>query len=133
MMADELAKEVPADRISSRRMFALLAILIFVYTFGAGIYRAGGLEPSPALDFIYSAAFLCGTFWWLRADASRHSAWPLYCPGVLLQAGWIVIIPYHLLKTRGVKGLLPLLALIGSFIAANILALVLFVILSTAS
>ena len=131
-MAGELT-EVVAGRIHSRLMFALLVILVFVYNLSAGIYRAGGMEPSAALEFVYSAAFLCGVFWWLRADAGRNSAWPLYCPGVLLQAGWIVIIPYDLLKTRGAKGLLPLLALIGSFVAANILAALLFVILSTES
>jgi hypothetical protein len=36
--------------------------------------------------------------------------------------GWFFIIPYHLLKTRGVRGFLPLLALIGTFLFAYVLA-----------
>ena len=111
-------------------MFVLLVILVFVYNFGAGIYRAGGLEVEPGLDFTYSAAFLCGVVWWLRAETRGHSVWPVYCPGLLLQVGWIIIIPYHLIKTRGVRGLIPLLALIGSFVAAQILAGIVYVIFS---
>lgn len=34
----------------------------------------------------------------------------------------MVIVPYHLFKTRGVRGLIPLFALLGSFLAAHLLA-----------
>ena len=40
--------------------------------------------------------------------------------------GWFVTIPYHLLKTRGVSGLLPLLLLIGSFVLAQLSAAVVY-------
>jgi len=119
-----------AERVSSRPMFVLLVILVFVNNFGVGIYRAGGTEPPPELELLYTAAFTCGVVWWFRAEVSRHSLWPVYCPGLLLYVGWIIIIPYHLLKTRGAKGLLPLLVLFGSFVAAHILATLLLVILS---
>ena len=103
-------------------MLVLLAILVFVYHFGAGIYAAQGLEPSPAVEFLYTAAFLCGVVWWLKAEARRYTVKHVYCPGLLVGVGWIIIVPYHLFKTRGVKGLIPLLALLGSFLAGYILA-----------
>ncbi len=112
-------------------MFVLLVILVFVYNFSTGIYRAAGLDPLPEFEFLYTAAFLCGVIWWLRAEARRHPVWPIYCPGVLVGMGWIVIIPYHLIKTRGMRALIPLLALIGSFLTAHILAVIIYVILST--
>ena len=51
----------------------------------------------------------------------------MYCHGLLMSVGWFAIIPYHLLKTRGVRGLLPLLLLIGSFVLAPLSAAVLFI------
>lgn len=103
-------------------MFMLLGILVFVYHFGAGFYLALGLEPLPGFEFLYNAAFVCGVVWWLKAEARRYTVKPFYCPGLLVGIGWAIIIPYHLFKTRGVRGLIPLLALIGSFLAAHVLA-----------
>jgi hypothetical protein len=39
---------------------------------------------------------------------------------------WPIVIAYHLLKTRGARGLLPLFALMGTFIFARILATVIY-------
>lgn len=125
---------VPAARASytgnsSLIMLGLLGVLVFVYNLGAGIYVVYGLEPSPTLEFLYQAGFICGVIWWLRADARRSAVQPIYCPGLLVGAAWIVIIPYHLVKTRGARGLIPLFALIGSFVLAHIATLVLYVVL----
>ena len=105
-------------------MLVLLAILVFVYHFGIGIYSAGGLEPSPAFEFLYTVAFLCCVVWWLRAEAREYAVKPLYCLGLLVDVGWIIMIPYHLFKTRGVRGFIPLSALIASIVAAHILAVI---------
>jgi hypothetical protein len=40
--------------------------------------------------------------------------------------GAIFVVPYHLLKTRGVKGLLPLLVLVGSYFGSQILAVIFY-------
>ena len=107
-------------------MLVLLGVLVFVYHLGFGIYRALGLETSAAFEFLYTAAFVCAVVWWLRAEAKSSPVARIYCQGVLVGVGWIFIIPYHLLKTRGVKGLIPLLALIGTFVASQVLATVLY-------
>jgi len=103
-------------------MLVLLGIQVFVYHFGIGIYSAWGLEPSPTFEFLDTAAFLCGAVWWLKAEARRYNVKLVYCLGLLVGIGWIIIIPYHLFKTRGVRGLIPLLALLVSFLAAHLLA-----------
>jgi hypothetical protein len=108
-------------------MLVLLGVLVFVYHFGVGIYYARGLEPLPTFEFLYTAGFLCGVVWWLKAEARRSAVNPVYCSGLLVGIGWLIIIPYHLLKTRGVRGLIPLLALIGSFLLAQILAAVVYI------
>ena len=107
-------------------MLVLLIVLIFVYTFGAGVYLIYGLEPSPALEFLYQVGFLSGVIWWLQADAGRSEVKRVYCPGVLVSSGWLIMIPYHLIKTRGAKGLIPLVILVGSYVFAQILTMILY-------
>ena len=107
-------------------MLVLLAILIFIYNFAAAFYLLSGLELSAAVEFIYAAAFPSGAIWWLRSDSRRSPVTPLYCHGMIMGVGWFVVIPYHLLKTRGAKGFLMLLVLIGSFVLAQIAAAVVY-------
>ena len=103
-------------------MLVLLAILIFIYNFAATLFVLNGLELSAEARFLYLAAFICGAIWWLRSDRYRSAITPIYCHGMLVYLGWPIIIPYHLLKTRGARGFLPLLLLIGSFVSAPIAA-----------
>ena len=111
-------------------MLLLLSILVFVYHFGLGIYHTLGLEPSPTFEFLETGAFLCGVVWWLKADAQRSSLKQVYCPGLMVGYGWFVIIPYYLFKTRGIRGFIPLLVLMGSVLAAYLCAGIVYVILS---
>jgi len=112
-----------AERKKSLIMLVLLCVGIFIYNLGLGIFSARGLEPLPTFEFLYSAIFPCGVVWWLRAEIQSSPVTRLYCAGLLVGAAWPIIIPYHLLKTRGVRGLLPLLALIGTFVIAKVLAI----------
>ena len=114
---------------SASIMLVLLALLVFVCEFSAGVYFMYGLEPLPTVQFLYHGAFLCGLIWWLQADAGMSVVKRVYCPGLLVSSGWLIIVPYHLIKTRGVKGLLPFLVLIGSYVVAYILTLLLYVLL----
>ena len=107
-------------------MLVLLFILIFIYNAGAAFYYAQGLETPPLLEFLYDATFVTGVVWWLRAETKRSAITSMYCQGMLVGAGWLIIIPYHLLKTRGVKGFIPLFALVGSFFLAWILVQTIF-------
>jgi hypothetical protein len=110
-----------AEQKNSFIMLVLLGAAIFIYNLGVDIFYARGVEPLPAFEFLYSVIVICGVIWWLKAEAQRSPVTQVYCPGVLITAAWPFIIPYHLLKTRGVRGLLPLFALIGAFVLAKIL------------
>jgi len=114
------------ERNASRTILILLGLLVFIYHFGIGIYHARGLEPLPSFEFLYTAAFLCSVVWWLRAEGRGSALKQVYCLGLLVGIGWPIMIPYHLLKTRGVRGLIPMLGLIGSFLVAHILAVVIY-------
>lgn len=108
-------------------MLVLLGVLVFVYHLGVGIYYSLGLERSAAFEYLYTIAFIWAVVWWLRAEAKSSPVARMYCEGVVIGFAWAFIIPYHLLKTRGVKGLIPLFALIFTFIASIVLAAILYV------
>jgi hypothetical protein len=114
-------------RYKSLIMLVLLGVLVFIYNIGAGIYGINGLEPLATFELLYDAAFLCGVVWWLQAEAGGSAVQRTYCSGLLVALGWFIIIPYHLLKTRGARGLIPLLALIGIFIVAQIVTIVAYI------
>jgi hypothetical protein len=117
-----------AERKSSFIMLGLLVVLTFVYHTGQAVYILMHVDPLPTFEFLHLVALSCGTVWWLRAEAKRSGAKALYCEGLLVTVGWIIILPYHLIKTRGVKGLIPLFALIGSLIVSQVVAAVIYVI-----
>jgi|SRR4026209_1921397 len=107
-------------------MLILLAILIFIYNFTAVFYQLCGLEPLVTVEFLYVAAFPCAVVWWFRSETRKSAVTGVYCEGLVTYYGAIFTIPYHLLKTRGVKGLIPLLMLIASYFGSQILAAALY-------
>lgn len=111
-------------------MLVLLGTLVFIYNLGVAIYYARGLEPLPTFEFLYRAAFLCGVVWWMKAETGTSPVVSIYCPGVLVGMGWLIAIPYHLLKTRGLRGLLPFLALIGILVVSQIVVQIVYVVTS---
>jgi len=111
-------------------MLVLLGVLVFVYHLGTGIYIYNNLEPLPTWDFLYQVAFFSGVVWALKADARKSPVQSLYCSGLIISIGWLIVGPYHLLKTRGASGLIPILALMGCLIAAQMLALTLVLLLT---
>ena len=117
-----------AEGKSSLIMLGLLVVLTFVYHTGQAIYVLLHVDPLPTFEFLHLVALSCGVVWWLRAEAKSSGAKALYCEGLLVTIGWLIILPYHLLKTRGVKGLVPLFALIGSLIASQVVAAVVYAI-----
>lgn len=116
---------------SSLPMLVLLCILIFVYHFGSGIYHVLGADPLPAFEFLYMASFISGVVWWVNAEVKKSAVTGVYCLGLLFGYGWLVMIPYHLFKTRGARGFIPLVALIGSFVAAYIATIIVYLIVQT--
>jgi len=118
-----------AEQKRSLIMLVLLGVDIFIYNLGIGIFDAVGLEPLPSFEFLYRAIFICGVVWWLRAEIRSSPATQLYCTGVFAVTAAPFIITYHLLKTRGWRGLLPLSALLGTFVIAKVLAISIYLVL----
>ena len=107
-------------------MLILLAILIFIYNFTTTFYDLAGMERLPTVEALYIAALPCGIVWWFRSERRKSAVTNVYCEGVIIYYAFVFTVPYHLLKTRGLKGLLPLLALVGSYVGSQVLATFLY-------
>jgi hypothetical protein len=108
-------------------MLVLLILMIVVYHVGQIIYFVLGEEPLPTFEFLYTFGFICGIVWFFKAEAERSEVARAYCPGVTIGMAWIFLLPYHLIKSRGVRGLIPLFALVGVYIALQALAAIVYV------
>jgi hypothetical protein len=117
-ISEELMKHISSIPI----MLVFLTILVLIYHFGVGFYNARGIEPSPAFELLYTTGFLCSIIWWLEDDARKYHVTPVYCLGFLVSIAWMIVIPYHLFKTRGVKGLITIFTLAGIFLVAQFIA-----------
>ena len=107
-------------------MLILLTILIFIYNFTAMFYQLAGMEPLPTVEFLYIAALPCGIVWWFRSEKRQTAVTQVYCEGVTACYGFVFTVPYQLLKTRGLKGLLLLLVLVASYIGSQVLAVIFY-------
>ena len=107
-------------------MLVLFLLLIFIYNFTAGFYALTGLEPLPTVEFLYIAAFPWAAISWFRSETQKSDLQRVYCHGMLMNFGWFFIIPYHLFKTRGWKGLLPLLALVGTYVGSLVMSSIVY-------
>jgi hypothetical protein len=119
---------VIVEQKASSIMLVLLIVLMIVYHVGRIVNLAVGLEPLPTVEFLYRFGFLCGVVWFLQSEARGSSVTRFYCPGVTFGVGWFFFVPYCLIKSRGVRGLIPLFALIATYFALQFLAIIVYVI-----
>lgn len=102
-------------------MLVLLAVMMVVYHVGIMIYLVLGEEPLPTFQFLYTFGFLCGIVWFFKAESNRSAVARAYCPGVTIGMAWVFLLPYHLIHSRGVRGLIPLFALAGTWFVLQII------------
>lgn len=99
----------------------LLFLFLVVTQVVTGFYLAGEMPTPPAFSFLYPLALLWAVGWWLRDDSLKRGVAWVFDMGLFLYIAWPVFMPYYLLKTRGARGLLPMLgfaaAYVGGFVA----------------
>ncbi|MCU1264207.1 MAG: hypothetical protein JWM21_525 [Acidobacteria bacterium] len=105
---------------------ALLYEFIIVAETTRGVYITSGIDPPPAFILINALCFLWLMGWWLRRDKGKRSLSCTFDIGMFLYVAWPIIMPYHLLKSRGTKGLLIILGFIGAYVGAGVLGVVLY-------
>jgi hypothetical protein len=110
----------------------LLYLFVVITQIGFGIYYGRQVEPPPALTLIYALALLWIIGWWLRRDSRKHGVPWVYDMGFFLVVAWPFIMPYYLVKSRGVKGIFVILGFVSVYVGAVIIGITISV-LATAS
>jgi hypothetical protein len=104
----------------------VLFAFTFFSTFLATIYAAWEINPPVLIEVLTPIVFAWLFWWWLIQDSKTSGLrWPMTDLGFFVYFAWFVILPYHLLKTRGLKGSLAVLAFFGVYFAGWLTAVLL--------
>jgi len=98
----------------------LPTVFLFAYSIitnvATGVYEAAEVGPNLTLSLVGPIGFYWALAIWLQRDLhARGLSWVLDT-GFFLYIGWLLLMPYYLIKTRGARGILIILA----FIAINL-------------
>ena len=109
---------------------ALLYLFLIATQVVAGVYLAREAVPPPAFTFLYPFSWLWVVGWWLRDDSRKRGIGWVFDMGLFLYIAWPFFMPYYLLKTRGARGLLVLLAFAGAYVGAFLAGVALYFLLT---
>lgn len=109
---------------------ALLYLYLITAQVITGFYSAREAKLPPAFSLLYPLGFLWVVGWWLRRDSKVRGVGWVFDMGLFLYIAWPVVMPYYLLKTRGAKGLLAIVAFAGAYVGALLAGAVLYVLLT---
>ena len=115
---------------SMNRVTGFLYLFLIITQFVTGVYLASGREQPPLFVLLYFFAFLWIIGWWLKDDSRRRGISWVYDSGFFLYVAWALVMPYYLLKTRGARGILVVLAFIGVYIGAAVLGMIVYLLLA---
>jgi len=100
--------------------FFIVALAIYLGSAGA-IFNALDVEPS-AVTFLASwVATLWALASWLKEDSRSHGIKLPFDFGIFIYIAWPVYLPVYLFKTRGLKGLIPILVVLATYILSAFL------------
>ena len=109
---------------------ALLYLYLIAAQVTTGVYLAREAELPPAFSLLYPLGFLWVVGWWLRRDSRGRGVGWVFDMGLFLYIAWPVVMPDYLLKTRGAKGLLAILACAGAYVGALLAGAALYILLT---
>ena len=102
----------------------LLYSFVVITQFAYGAYLGAQLEFPGAVTFLFTVGMLWAVGWWLRRDSHRRGVLSVYDLGFFLYLAWPIVMPYYLIKTRGVKGLIVMLGFVSAYVGAVIVGIV---------
>jgi hypothetical protein len=109
----------------------LLYAFVVMTQFAYGACVGAHLEFPPAVTLLYTVGLLWISGWWLETDRRRSGVLQIYDLGFFLYLAWPIVMPYYLVKTRGVKGLLLILGFVAAYVGAALAGVVLSVLVLT--
>ena len=109
-----------AERSSPSRLLtgALFYIVAAVVGLGKGACLARGVEVTGIFGLALSFTFPWLLGFWIERDGEKGEVMRVWDLGFFVYLSWVVIGPYYFLKTRGAKGLLPILGIVSAYFLA---------------
>ncbi len=102
----------------------LLYTFVVITQFAYGIYFGQQTYAPGAYTLLHWAAQLWIIGWWLRTDSRKRGVVWVYDLGFFLCIAWPIVMPYYLVKTRGVKGIFVVLGFVGAYVGATIAGII---------
>src|SRR6185436_4607200 len=104
--------------------------LFLIGNIGWSMSAACSRSPGPGFLLLYWLAVQWAFAWWVLVDCRRRGIATSVDHGWFVSLAWPVAIPYHLFRTRGVRGCVVIAGMLGMFAASWGVALVLFFLLA---
>lgn len=103
----------------------IVVALFLLGNFGVAICWAYSAVVPAAFMLLYYVGVSWGFSWWVVADSRERNLPTFWDQGWFVFYAWPFFVPYHAVRTRGLRGCGLLLGLLGAFWAAYLVAVVL--------
>src|SRR5215213_8386035 len=113
--------------IPNRSVTAMLAGFLLLANVGAALYAARGIEPSSSFQTLYYVGTAWLVAWWVLADCRRLGMTVSIDHGWFVFMTWPISLPYHLFKTRGMRGWLALLGSRAMFAVTYVISILIVI------
>ena len=129
-LSQMLHSDLVVKSASTRSAAIALATLFFLGNIGVAVSAAQAHAVPPGFSFLYLIGVAWAIAWWVLADCRERNIPSSIDHGWLVFFAWPLVLPYHLIKTRGLKGCGVLATLVGLFVVAYLTALATFFLLT---
>ena len=105
--------------------------LIFAFLAAVGLergaYRSANSDPHGSSAVLQYVVLFCLVGYWLNVDSRERRTVQVWDMGFFLYIAWPVIVPYYLVKTRGLKrAAFTSLLFIADYLGASVAGMTLF-------
>ena len=109
-----------------------LIVFELLIDIGNGIYAAHAIDPSPLFSLLATWGLIAGLCWWLETDNKKYQMPFVYDWQFLLSFGAIIFLPYYLFKTRGIKGGLTIMGILGLLLSTYLIRVLVYYLMTSA-
>jgi hypothetical protein len=106
----------PRSSSQSWLLAALIALSVINTLLSVAAFK-GGMDVSESTLALWYFVFSIVVAVWLRNDIRQHPVEGGEYPPFLIFLIWIVLLPYHLVRTRGVEGLMLSVSFFAAYLA----------------
>jgi hypothetical protein len=113
----------------TRPLICLCLFLLFIQIANT-FYAAYGVEPSSGFGMLYTLGLLWIGVWWVKHDNKQYKIGLVYDLGLFLYMAWVIVVPYYLFKTRGLKAFITLFSFVGIYLVTYLIGTVVFLVIT---